>query len=68
MSEENKIEIGDVATLNSGGPLMTVEEVRDNVTSGQKEAHCVWISNGSLVMRFTFPSKSLRVAKSSRVV
>lgn len=42
MSNE-KIKIGDTVILNSGGPLMTVDNIGEY--AGKTKARCVWFSN-----------------------
>lgn len=33
---------GDVVQLKSGGPLMTIESVKNNDTSGRPTVYCTW--------------------------
>lgn len=48
---------GDVVTLKSGGPLMTVESVGGVATPGQETVFCVWsepVSSRLVIQRGTF--------------
>lgn len=48
---------GDVVTLKSGGPLMTVESVGGLATRGEETVFCVWsepVSSRQVIQRGTF--------------
>lgn len=53
---ENEIAVGDVVTLKSGSPSMTVDAVEDNY--GVMTAWCSWF-DGKKVVKSTFPVSSL---------
>lgn len=53
---ENSISAGDVVELKSGGPLMTVEGVDDNV------AKCTWFDNDGDYCSNIFSKKALKKA------
>jgi len=53
MAKQEKIEIGKVVVLNSGGPPMTVAAV----SSGSYE--CVWISEAGEALQYSFPAVCL---------
>jgi uncharacterized protein YodC (DUF2158 family) len=53
MPDENKFAVGDVVQLNSGGPQMTVEEVKGTVVS------CVWFDAKQEQKKATFQAALL---------
>jgi uncharacterized protein YodC (DUF2158 family) len=58
----NEIQPGDVVTLKSGSPSMTVDEVGDNY--GTLTAWCSWF-DGKKVVRDSFPASSLKKSPTS---
>jgi uncharacterized protein YodC (DUF2158 family) len=61
-----KVEVGTVVTLNSGGPLMTVELVLMDATTKECELQCCWMDDhlSGTVSRAKFNAKSLRIGRS----
>ena len=60
MSEAEKIEIGDVVKLKSGGPELTVTNVGKLwETSDVLHAWCAWFSDDGKNHEGTFPCASL---------
>ena len=55
-------EIGDVVTLKSGGPSMTIDGVMEN------GVRCIWFNGGGGVMTGTFSLGVLEVRKSEKNV
>jgi len=53
MIEETKLKLGETVCLNSGGPLMTIVEISDNV------ATCAWF-NKEQRKKDTFPIEALK--------
>ena len=53
----DEIVIGDVVTLKSGSPTMTVDDVAENY--GTMTAWCSWY-DGKKMVRDTFPVSSLK--------
>lgn len=56
MPNEN-LKIGDTVVLKSGGPIMTIKEIRD----AGKEAKCVWFVKEE-IKEHSFPVESLKKA------
>jgi uncharacterized protein YodC (DUF2158 family) len=54
-------EIGQVVTLQSDAPQMTVEGFGDLV-NGSQMVKCVWFDGHSNLCRDTFPAATLKVA------
>jgi uncharacterized protein YodC (DUF2158 family) len=54
---ENEIEPGDVVTLKSGGPEMTVEGL------GSDGVECSWFATGGQLKRNTFKTGALAFVK-----
>lgn len=57
MSEETKIEIGSVVSLNGDGPLMTVLSVDPT------HAECFWHDRDGRPQHWKFPQAALRVRR-----
>lgn len=49
--------VGDVVTLNSGGPQMTIIEIR---LVSPVQARCSWITNEGVMLSATFPEVCLK--------
>ncbi len=56
-NEIAEIRVGDVVSLKSGGPIMTVSDIGDHY--GTQKAWCDWF-DGKKVVHGTFPLTSLR--------
>jgi uncharacterized protein YodC (DUF2158 family) len=56
MDNSRKYKVGDVVTLKSGGPAMTVNDYQVT-SSGDLEVHCCWFSADNEI-RFTCFSES----------
>jgi uncharacterized protein YodC (DUF2158 family) len=67
MDEDKKTEVGTVVCLNSGGPLMTVEQVTMDVTTKAILVQCCWMDTNiaGTVSRAKFVPESLRIGKSA---
>lgn len=48
MPDPTKHKTGDVVTLNSGGPRMSVITSTRNTETQEEETHCVWFSGSDL--------------------
>ena len=59
IAETDKIEVGDVVQLNSGGPKMTVDTV-DLVEVGEDKVSCTWFDGCGRVKRELFPPACLK--------
>ena len=64
------MKVGDLATLHSGGPRMTIEKVVDppptNELPGSHHLvtiHCVWTDDGGRLQRDKFDARMLRIGK-----
>lgn len=59
-----EIKAGDVVTLKSGGPKMTVTDIVDSSTdgSGLKSANCVWFDSGNKPQSQVFPLHAIQSA------
>lgn len=57
---DHEIKAGDVVTLKSGGPLMTVDSVGDNW--GTQSAWCTWF-DGKKQANHVFPVTSLKLGE-----
>jgi len=53
---------GDVVTLKSGGPKMTVAQVGNAAMSGEPTVWCVWF-DGVKKLEETFPPDALKAAQ-----
>lgn len=63
MNDSNKIEIGDIVRLKSGGPQMTVDWMADGVNC---QVFCIWFSSGGECNRQAFrPTSLVLMSKSS---
>jgi uncharacterized protein YodC (DUF2158 family) len=56
MADKQKLGIGSVVRLRSGGPAMTIEHDKD-------ECLCVWFVDGRELRSGTFPEASLESAE-----
>jgi uncharacterized protein YodC (DUF2158 family) len=54
---ENKIKIGDVVRLKSGGPVMTVTAIDKN------EVTCKWFNDANIIEISYFPEDALKLVK-----
>ena len=59
MAKLSNLPLGNVVTLRSGGPAMTVEREPDRA---QDAVHCVW-SDGAHIHRDTFLRRTLDKVK-----
>ena len=62
--EESKIRVGDIVTLKSGGPNMTVSKVTEPYQTGDRNIltnllECCWF-NGGDIYGYSFISSVLR--------
>lgn len=55
MSFEKEFEVGDVASLRSGGPTLTVEKIDAN----GKTLHCRWFDYNDRLCVASFPREVL---------
>lgn len=55
----NDIKEGSVVRLRSGGPAMTVSEIRDGFIERQPVARCHWINDDGAGKEYTFPLSTL---------
>jgi uncharacterized protein YodC (DUF2158 family) len=62
---ENEIKPGDVVTLKSGGPEMTVERTSDGGIGLQAVIECSWFAGGQL-KRNTFSKGALAIVKQTQ--
>lgn len=58
MSDDTKFEVGDVVMLKSGGPSMTITNIRQNDQTTVVPYHCVWFVGGE-VKEGNFPGAAL---------
>ena len=54
MADSNQFKLGDTVQLKSGGPIMTITEIREN-----KFIRCKWFDAGGDFKADSFPSASL---------
>jgi len=54
--------VGDKVRLKAGGPLMTVEAVKQ--TAGGIQVHCVWFDHDHDEKRAQYPEAELEVVRS----
>jgi uncharacterized protein YodC (DUF2158 family) len=53
------MKIGDIVTLPSGGPKMTIQSLRRGV--GKQSAHCIWFDRDRMAQGF-FDVAALKMA------
>jgi uncharacterized protein YodC (DUF2158 family) len=53
--------VGDKVRLKAGGPLMTVESVKE--TSAGTQVHCVWFDHDHNERRAQYPEAALEVPR-----
>ncbi len=63
---ENDIGIGKVVRLNSGGPLMTVRDIDDDVAGERQLVHCVWFASTGETTYGSFPIAALTPGRNER--
>jgi len=69
---EEKLKVGDVVVLNSGGPLMTVTSAVEPIFSTEPDrpvkVNCAWANESGKIERASFPVECLRLRKEPKIV
>ena len=63
MAEKRGLQRGDVVTLKSGGPRMTVQSIgepRPGLPTGTRWVHCIWFEN-NVINEYNFDDCVLKL-------
>ena len=55
----DELKVGDVVTLKSGGPKMTIESIDVSAGGSHKMAYCVWFDEKKIRQESAFQLTSL---------